>query len=264
VDLEDWNGRSIRVAKSRGGVLAVEDFSDNLLRAPGCWPAPEILQKLYQSRQQGAFDGPEHERVTRRLGYYCDLQSLHSEDAITWSFFGLLVGAEGRTRVHFLNWLLRSVGRPAQECECDIALWRRIPHPDKPVSGGPEIDFLLVGNETVVLGEAKWGATEGTGQGVEHNKGQLQLRQEFGEVLGAQIFPDRRFLVAVVTLDGHSDVRNAGDRVPIASTTWEHLAGFDRHPSNSEFRRYYHWKLSHFRRPGRQPQPVTGLVSPVL
>src|SRR4051794_19777723 len=30
--LTDWTGRTIEVARSRGGVLAVADFSDNLIR----------------------------------------------------------------------------------------------------------------------------------------------------------------------------------------------------------------------------------------
>ena len=50
------------------------------------WPTPEITQKFYASRQQSAFRGDDLGAVVEHLGYYCDLQSLHSEDAITWNF----------------------------------------------------------------------------------------------------------------------------------------------------------------------------------
>jgi hypothetical protein len=63
--------------------------------------APELLQKFYASTR---FIGrtPDDDRLAReRLGYYCDLQSLNSEDAVTWSFFGTLayMPAEDRQRV---------------------------------------------------------------------------------------------------------------------------------------------------------------------
>jgi hypothetical protein len=49
--MKDWNGRDLNVAYSKGGVLLLADFSDNLLRDPSVpWPPPAIVQKLYESR----------------------------------------------------------------------------------------------------------------------------------------------------------------------------------------------------------------------
>jgi hypothetical protein len=67
---------------------------DNLIRT-GCqpWLAPEIVQKLYQSRQVRAFTGEDLKRCRSGIGFYCDLQSINSEDSITWSVFGTVARA---------------------------------------------------------------------------------------------------------------------------------------------------------------------------
>jgi hypothetical protein len=64
--VSDWNGRSIEVATSRGGVMAVCDFGDNLIREERLpWPPPPVIQKLYESRQSRAFDHLEREAASR-------------------------------------------------------------------------------------------------------------------------------------------------------------------------------------------------------
>ena len=51
-----WNGKEVKSAISRGGVKVLAHPYDNLV-CTGCrpWPPPEIIQKLYQSRQVRAF-----------------------------------------------------------------------------------------------------------------------------------------------------------------------------------------------------------------
>lgn len=84
--MKDWNGKEIQIAHSKGGVIVVSNPLDNLISTGiNPWPTSEILQKLYQSRQVRAFEGKQLESAKKGLRYYCDLQSLHSEDAITWS-----------------------------------------------------------------------------------------------------------------------------------------------------------------------------------
>lgn len=87
--MKDWNEQEIATAHSRGGVTVTTHPFDNLVRS-GCspWPPSEVVQKLYQSRQIRAFTGVDAKSCTSGLGFYCDLQSIHSEDAITWSVFG--------------------------------------------------------------------------------------------------------------------------------------------------------------------------------
>src|SRR5947209_3699424 len=48
----DWLGAEMEVAVSGGGVLAAVDPWRNVVRGDVTpWPPPELLQKLYQSRQ---------------------------------------------------------------------------------------------------------------------------------------------------------------------------------------------------------------------
>src|SRR5262249_55105124 len=141
--IDDWNGRQIELAESRGGVRAVVCYSDNLIRCGACpWPPPEIVQKLHQSKHQGDFSGADRVAAIRDLSFYADLQSLHSEDAITWSTFGPLIYGASALRCSFVRSLFGLICIPVEEVDqCVIWLWRRIAHPDTLVSGGPEIDF---------------------------------------------------------------------------------------------------------------------------
>ena len=125
--IANWNGELIAVIKSKGGVLATVNPLDNLISTGiSPWPTPEIGQKLYKSNQQRHFVGDEQEGAKSILGYYSDLQSLHSEDAITWSVFGPLVYASSDVREQFVSTLFEYLKIPCRSCNCpNIWLWRR-------------------------------------------------------------------------------------------------------------------------------------------
>ena len=180
-EMLDWNGRAVPVAHSKGGVKAVSHPYDNLVRTGiANWPPPEIVQKLYKSMQSRAFDGKDLDVATSGLGYYCDLQSLHSEDAITWSVFGTISRSPQNILETWLRDLFRLIDLPDSDCaNAEIFLWRRIPHPDTLVSGGPEIDVGITTSNTVILCEAKWLSGIGAAQGKARDKDQIQLRGEF-------------------------------------------------------------------------------------
>ena len=147
-----------RIGKELGGVLAVSHPLDNLISTGiSPFPTPEILQKLYESRQIRAFQGEQELRAVKGLGYYSDLQSLHSEDAITWSVFGTVARAIPLIRESWLTDLMSLLNLPSASARrTEVFLWRRIPHPDTLVPGGPEIDFGILTENAVILGEAKW------------------------------------------------------------------------------------------------------------
>lgn len=130
------------------------------------WPPPELVQKFYQSYQARAYSGADATAVTRELGYYSDLQSLHSEDVLTWSFFGPIVYSPPDVRARYIESLLRLV---------------RVPHPDTLVPGGPEVDFGIQTPTVFLLGEAKWRNKVAGRQGVAKDKSHLTLRREFWE-----------------------------------------------------------------------------------
>lgn len=159
--------KQVLLAESKSGVRVARHPLDNLVNGiDSPWPQPEVLQKFYASER---FIGrtQEDDRVAREgLGYYCDLQSLNSEDAVTWSFFGTLAYMPSLDRKRVCAGLFKRMGLPAPDEQVVVWLWRRIPHPEKPESGGgPEIDFGLMSRDSLVLGEAKWNSPLGTGQG---------------------------------------------------------------------------------------------------
>jgi len=189
--LEHWSGTMAPMAHSRGGVTVFCNVWDNFIRGGlAVWPPPELVQKLYESRQKRAFDDEALAAATQHLGSYCDLQSVHSEDAVTWNFFGPLVYGSQAARERFAAHLLRQLDMDGAISDGALFwLWRRVPHPDSLVSGGPEIDVGLLTANTLVLGEAKWQSKVGEGQGVLGDKTQIQLRQEFCQKFGPAWYP---------------------------------------------------------------------------
>jgi hypothetical protein len=82
--IRNWHNETMEVARSSGGVLAtVNPWQNVISTGVRPWPAPELIQKIYQSRQVRAFSGDERRLAMAALGFYSDLQSIHSEDAIS-------------------------------------------------------------------------------------------------------------------------------------------------------------------------------------
>jgi len=235
--MRSWNGAEIQIAKSRGGKISVCNYEDNLIvPLSSVWPHNDIVKKLYKSNHDKDFDQPSLEALRSKLGFYCDLQSLRSEDAITWSIFGTLNYFSKERQVSFVNSLLRAIGKEPKVTDCSIQLWTRIAHPDTLVPGGPEIDFQIIGDKAVILGECKWTSKVGENQGKEKNKDQLQLRQEYIEKCGKRIFPniDLQIVLAVTLTKQQKTV--------CPSITWEEICANTEHPLKSEVSGYYFWK----------------------
>lgn len=241
-EIGDYRGVPVTPVRSRGGVLAFGRFDDQLFRPAGIpWPPAPVVQKLYQSRQISAFDDPAQQVLQSQLGYYCDLQSVHSEDVMTWNYFGPLFAAPPAERVRFGNWLLHKLQPEAEPNRvCEIDLWRRIPHPDTLVPGGPEIDFVVAGDQCVIFGEAKWRSAEGKGQGLHGDKTQLQLRSQFLDKYGQRIYGDRRAFVLLVTSDRDPAIPSSAPR--LHRLTWAELCAYPHHPMREEVNDYYLWK----------------------
>jgi hypothetical protein len=255
--IQNWRGEKIGVARSKGGTLVVINPFDNLVRGDiSLWPPPEIVQKLYKSRQVRAFEGLTRKEVTQVLGYYSDLQSLHSEDAITWSVFGILAHADQEARCSYVGSLMNLMGIPSPPItEANIWLWRRVPHPETLVSGGPEIDFGIQTDNTVIFGEAKWLSPIGAAQGKNRDKTQITLRNEFFEKYGELIWGDvKRYILLGLSLLGGM-VENKEINLGHASLyqrdmTWAAACGINEHPLKDELEKYLKWKKEHSK-PGR-------------
>jgi hypothetical protein len=233
----DWNKKEIRIANSKNGKISVLNYDDNLIiPSRSVWPHPDILKKLYRSSHSKDFDQASLEALSAKLGFYCDLQSLRSEDAITWSIFGTLNYFSKNLQVTFVNSLLKAIDEETRVEDCLIQLWTRIAHPDTLVSGGPELDFQIIGDDAIIFGEYKWTAKVAENQGKQKNKNQIQLRKEYLEKYGKQIFSHiNRQLVLVV---GQTNPQN-----PVCpNITWAEICNNVQHPLKEEINRYHYWK----------------------
>jgi len=247
--MTDWRGIEIQAARSRGGVIAVADPLQNLIRSGvNPWPPPEVVQKLYRSRQDRAFDGEDHGTVTGLMGYYTDLQSLRSEDAITWSVFGTLAYSKPSAREAYCRSLFALLGLPPDAARgAHVWLWRRLPHPDTLVPGGPEVDFGIQSEDAIVLGEAKWLSGVGSHQGKARNKDQLALRQEFMEKYGRGLWPDATAL-CLLTVSRRGGMQRPGDvdlgfaMLRKRDVVWDDLCAHTTHPCAPELGHYLAWK----------------------
>lgn len=242
--IDDWQGNGeLEVAQSAGGVLAtVDPFAALYSSICAPWPPPELLQKLYASDRWRGKTPEDDLAVRQRLGHYCDLQSLNSEDAITWSFFGPLIYGNESWRQHFAGHLFRWLDLP-EPSRITIWLWRRIPHVEKLASnGGPEIDVGFQSETTVILGEAKWNSHLGRGQGVAGNRSQLDLRTSFCNQLGMKWMPSVSHW-SVLGIGRASDVLDTTTSpIPVANCRWRQLLEFLPDQLSEPLTCYLDWK----------------------
>jgi len=243
--MKDWNGKDIEIVVSKGGVIALANPYANLItNGVEPWPPSEIVQKLYQSRQKRAFADDQQEMLNKFLGYYSDLQSIHSEDAITWSVFGTISCAETTIRNKWINDFFEMIGIKVESIKnSEIFLWRRIPHPDTLVSGGPEIDFGIYTEHTIIFGEAKWLSSVDVAQGKNKDKDQIQLRMEFLNNYGKRIFPSvQQMIVLGIGLKNDVVKTEQKGNIKCVGTTWDDVCSISSHPLAEELKRYLEWK----------------------
>src|SRR5215207_9806955 len=94
--IENWNGKPIDVAATSGGTLLVCNPFQALMRpVAGAWPPPALVMQLGEGEpSRYPFSDDLRAQMSIQLGHYCELQSINSEDAITWNFFGTLMAAQ--------------------------------------------------------------------------------------------------------------------------------------------------------------------------
>lgn len=238
--IKNWNDENIKVIISKGNKIATYNPYDNLIyNNKEIFPKSEIIQKIYKSNQEKAFIN-EKEKST--MDYYSDIQSINSEDAITWSIFGTLIYSPISSQIEFTKELFKSINIDSYLDDVNIWLWRRIPHPDTLVSGGPEIDFGIQTNSTLLLGEAKWLSSVGKNQGKEKNKDQIDLRIEFIEKYATKLYPSiKEFIILGVSLD-KSIINRTHNYIKLINLSWDELSEIKSHPFYEEIKKYINWK----------------------
>ncbi|MGD0804493.1 MAG: hypothetical protein ABSA11_10525 [Candidatus Bathyarchaeia archaeon] len=237
--ITNWNNKPVEVVYSKDNRPFLCDYSDNLIRLnTKAWPHPFVAKKLRRANRARSFSKENYHQLCVKLGFYCDLQSLRSEDAISWSVFGSLEQSPQNQSISFLVEMLNLIGIKTKSKNFEIDLWSRIPHPDThKKANGPEIDFSIVGDDVIILGESKWESPVDKKQGKMKNKDQLQLRREYLDGIGSKIYSDKEFREVLII----GNEKNAEIGYP--SLTWEQVCTQIKHPAGKELERYYDWKM---------------------
>jgi hypothetical protein len=163
--IQGFDGTLIEGSISNSGVFAAFDW-ERLVLPPIADPIIGKARAKADVRLRG-FPEPDRDRLKEKLGHYSDVQSLNSEDTVTWSVFG---------RAHEEGWLndmLADVFGPAERPESwKLSLWTRIQHPDTGVvEHGPESDVVIECGAWRYVIEAKW-----TSPITAHKNGQNQIQ----------------------------------------------------------------------------------------
>lgn len=250
--IENWNGKPVAVRRSRGGVLTFERWEDNVLGGPPWSQALTDQVRGYVARSSH-FDDDAAEALARHLGRISKFQSINSEDAVTYSWFGTLSVAPVDTRRAVAQWLYGRLGLTATAVAPVIDQWARVFHPNAPGSSrGPELDARIDDpGAALVYVEAKWSAGIGTGKGKVANvpDDQIILRRESMRHDPALEADERPFVVLGVSehtpdLTKWKEDSSSARPVQVVWLTWDDLAGCQGHPFAGEFARYIAWKRS--------------------
>jgi hypothetical protein len=144
-EIENWNGDPVPVRRSRGGVLTFEHWEDNVLGSPP-WPESLLAQVRGYVAQRRYFSNADAEVLAAHFeGRISKFQSINSEDAVTYSWFGSLGIADMDTRRRAVEWLYERAGISATAVAPAIDQWVRVFHPNAPDSArGPELDARIL------------------------------------------------------------------------------------------------------------------------
>lgn len=252
--MDNWNGKRIAVRRSRGGILTFERWEDNVLGSPP-WPNALLGQVRGYVARRDHFADDDAEALAAHLGgRISKFQSVNSEDAVTYSWFGTLAAASPAIRRTTVQWLYDRAGITATANDPAIDQWARVFHPNAPGSPrGPELDARIDDpSAALVYVEAKWNAMVGTGKGkaADVPDDQIVLRRDSLRS-DPGLKSDQRAFVVLGVSEHKPDLakwhERDGDRrqVTVAWLTWEELAECPEHPLTDEFGRYIAWKRMH-------------------
>jgi hypothetical protein len=135
--IKDWNGDTVPVRRSAGptAVLTFERWEDHVLRGQATpWPPPDLLKQVTAYRARDSHFAPaDAEGLMVALGGMISrFQSVNSEDAVSWSWFGTLGAAPATDRRAAIQWLYDRAGIDAIAVDPEIGQWMRVFHPQRP------------------------------------------------------------------------------------------------------------------------------------
>jgi hypothetical protein len=252
--IHSFDGILIEGVVTGSGVFAAFNW-ERLVLAPLGDPIVRKSRAKAEKRLSG-FPQRDRARLTEKLGHYSDVQSVNSEDTVTWSVFGC-ARDEG-----WLNDLLAEVFGPAERPELwDLSLWSRIRHPDTGSSAhGPESDVVLENGEWKYVIEAKW-----TSDISIHKNGQNQIQMRAYQAHMNDAPPEKTGVIVVAPRaaryrcalhedsifrryfapqgDGYAQLGPARE-LNAQALTWERLVDIIAGRGRPQLQKYLNWRLS--------------------
>ena len=255
-----WDGKEILGVRSTGSsVFAALDWRDLALEPTG----EAIIRKAFQPapRSLQAFPREHYADLKRVLGHYSSVQSLNSEDTVTWSVFG------GSRSTTWISSLFRSAfNSMVDQQSWKVSLWKRTIHPETGIEQqGPEADVVISSDESYFAVEAKWTADIDAEQGVRKNLTQLDMR--YASVLKTGLPKTTRGVLVIApgpekyayarrrTSCFHRYFRISENKykptdlamgIEAKAITWEGvLAILETYPEYGQAAQYLRWRLLH-------------------
>ena len=251
--IRGWRGQDIVGVRSRsGGEFWARDWRDMVPSSSG-----EITTKAGRAPKASSWFQPDDFAILCEVHEHCCyLQSLRSEDTMTWAAFGPHVPDAVLDDLMALAFgaVVRGPWRREH--------WRRYPHPDtNKTHGGPEPDAVLVTNDFCCVVESKWLADLDEEQGVDGTTSQLAMRATIAASLISD--PVRRRVLAIAPSpkryglarkpnfaryfaaneDRYAAAAKA-DQHGASALTWEQVTDtIERHMGDVEVVQYLRWRL---------------------
>ncbi len=244
MELIDWNGRTVEAERSRSGVTALLNVSDNLIAVPsrgGDLPS-EIQSRLAMSDGNDGFDSDEIARLSAGLGFYSDMQSLRCVDPITWSVFGTVAASGAKERACWVQELLGRIGISYSPSEpAAVSLWKTLRRMGD-VEDTLETDASIITRDAAVLFEASWFDPDNSEGSEERVWAKLRFLSSLSG--GRMSKEEDRLVLVQLRLHGDAPVRPGKyDGVELRLMSWQYLVSLGSHPLYDEVNRYYDWKL---------------------
>jgi hypothetical protein len=253
--LNDWNADPLPVRFSRGAsrVPYVEDWRRNTIGMTSDEDAPPwlIRQVCGYVARRSWFKDSDADALSAKLGRISKFQSLQSEDALTWNWFGTLALSTPIERQATIQWLYDRLGLELRASSAvAVRQWERVHHPNAPNRKGPEIDAIVEDpSSALIYVEAKWSAALGKGRGATGDQldDQVVLRRDSlrkDSKLATREGP----LVVLGVSQSNLDLAMYREddtqlrHVVLCWLTWRSLADCSVHPLSAEFGRYLKWR----------------------
>lgn len=257
--VNDWNGKEIEVCYSANTqIFATLHPNQNIVSMrDNAFQSPELKRKYAISCEDSNF-GKSSILSNRNwsLGYYCELQSILSPQAIAWSVFGSISHA---TSIVQRNWMMdffSSINLEEPDVnDAQFFFWRKLLDAKKATKPSPEIDIMITTPNSLNMVLCYWNINASNTQTNLIKERILELDECLYEMNPSHLANERTLNLIVIDQNTHlqeADLQNQLNH-KFSTTTWQTICNFKSHPSYREIQRYYDWKSKH-----SNPQLVAG------